>query len=397
MGNVSVSLVLVPFLGMFFPTDNKSLSCRRKRMGTPILPWRLWKGICKWTDGNTMFGETGNRNSPGYRLNVGPPEHLLFGHSQLMAEIRNRAEKICRTNIPILLCGNVGTGKETLARWIHANSEYGSGEFVKVNCAAIPGALLESELFGYEKDAFTGANQAKPGRIETAHRGTLFLDDVADLDLNLQGKLLHFLQDGTFSRIGDPSERKVDARILCATKKKLEEETVAGRFRQDLYYRIHVFPLNLPPLRERREDIPSLVEFFMEYFEKQFVKKADPLSPEMMEYLQNLNWQGNIRELSNGVARYVLLGPEAVIQQKLEERKSGVPRAGGTEPIPETLKRRTNNAVKELERILVLEALRANHWNRKKTAQVLKISYRALLNKIRDAGLAPRGGAVKGV
>jgi DNA-binding NtrC family response regulator len=344
-----------------------------------------------------MFGEAGNRNSPGYRLNVGPPEHLLFGHSQLMAEIRKRAEKICRTNIPILLCGNVGTGKETLARWIHANSEYGSGEFVKVNCAAIPGALLESELFGYEKDMFTGANQAKPGRIETAHRGTLFLDDIADLDLNLQGKLLHFLQDGTFSRIGDASERKVDARILCATKKKLEEETVAGRFRQDLYYRIHVFPLNLPPLRERREDIPSLVEFFIEYFEKQFVKKADPLSPEMMEYLQNLNWQGNIRELSNGVARYVLLGPEAVIQQKREERKSGVPRAGGTEPIPETLKRRTNNAVKELERILVLEALGANHWNRKKTAQVLKISYRALLNKIRDTGLAPRGGAVKGV
>jgi DNA-binding NtrC family response regulator len=382
---------------MFFFTDNKSLSYRRKRMGVPILPWRLWKGRCNWTDRNAMLGETGNRNVPGYRLKVGPPDHLLFGHSLLMAEIRSRAEKICRTNIPILLYGDVGTGKETLARWIHANSQYGSGEFVKVNCAAIPGSLLESELFGYEKDAFTEANQAKPGRIEAAHRGTLFLDEIADLDLNLQGKLLHFLQDGTFSRIGDPSERKVDARILCATNKKLEEETVTGRFRQDLYYRIHVFPLNLPPLRERREDIPSLVEFFVEYFEKQFVKKADPLSPEMMGYLQNLNWQGNIRELSNGVARYVLLGPEAVIQQNLEDRKSGVPLACGTEPIPETLKRRTNNAVKELERILVLEALRANHWNRKKTAQVLKISYRALLNKIRDTGLAARGGAVNGV
>src|SRR5208283_2033197 len=135
MGNVSVNLVLVPLLGMFLAIDNKSLSCRRKRMGVPICRGDFGEGYATGWTGISMFGEIGNRNSPGYRLNVGPPEHLLFGHSQLMAEIRNRAEKICRTNIPILLCGNVGTGKETLARWIHANSEYGSGEFVKVNCA----------------------------------------------------------------------------------------------------------------------------------------------------------------------------------------------------------------------------------------------------------------------
>ena len=162
-----------------------------------------------------MAGETSKKRSNGERLNLVPPEHVLFGNSRAMAEVRNRAQKICRTNIPILLCGEGGTGKEALARWIHANSEYGSGEFVKVNCAAIPGTLLESELFGYEKGAFTGAHQSKPGRVELAHRGTLFLDEIADLDLNLQSKLLHFLQDGTFSRIGDQSERKVDTVPVC--------------------------------------------------------------------------------------------------------------------------------------------------------------------------------------
>src|SRR5512140_3677533 len=164
-----------------------------------------------------MSAEPAKKDGIVERPNVIPPDHVLVGHSRAMADVPNRAQKLCRTNIPILLCGEGGTGKETLARWIHANSQYGSGEFVKVNCAAIPGPLLESELFGYEKDAFTEANQAKPGRIETAHRGTLFLDEIADLDLNLQGKLLHFLQDGTFSRIGDPSERMVDTRIWSAT------------------------------------------------------------------------------------------------------------------------------------------------------------------------------------
>src|ERR1700739_2122997 len=191
-----------------------------------------------------------------------PPEDVLFGKSAAMAEIRNQAQRISRTNIPVLLTGEGGTGKEAVARWIHANSDYAGGEFVKVNCAAIPGTLLESELFGYEQGAFTGANFSKPGRVELAHRGTLFLDEIADLDLNLQSKLLHFLQDGTFSRIGDHTERKIDARLLCATNKDLEEETNAGRFRQDLFYRIHVFRLKLPLLRDRREDIPMLAEFF---------------------------------------------------------------------------------------------------------------------------------------
>jgi len=334
--------------------------------------------------------ENTNKSVQSEKLNPTPPDQVLFGGSKAMAEVRLRAQKICRTNIPILLCGEGGTGKEALARWVHTNSEQAGGEFVKVNCAAIPGPLLESELFGYEKGAFTGANQSKPGRVELAERGTLFLDEIADLDLNLQSKLLHFLQDGTYSRIGDCMERKVDARVLCATNKDLEQETAAGRFREDLFYRIHVFRLKLPPLRERREDIPYLAEFFRLHFQKQFAMTAEPFPPEMLEYLQNLNWNGNVRELSNGIARYVLIGPEAVLAEEESHKRSpaGKYRSMNGEIVP--LKRVAKDAIKEMERNVILEALRANQWNRRKTALTLKISYRALIYKIRDAGLVSR-------
>src|SRR6266850_8514005 len=167
-----------------------------------------------------------------------PPDPILFGQSEAMKEVRLRAAKICDTNIPVLLYGDGGTGKEVLARWIHKHSPSRTGQFVKVNCAAIPGALLESELFGYEKGAFTGAQAPKPGRVELAHNGTLYLDEISDLDRTLQSKILRFMQDGTFSRIGGDSERAVDARIICSTHKDLEQEITAGNFRADLFYRI---------------------------------------------------------------------------------------------------------------------------------------------------------------
>ena len=324
-----------------------------------------------------------------------PDDEVLFGSSAAMADVRNRAVKISHTNIPVLLTGEGGTGKEALARWIHANSEYGRGEFVKVNCAAIPGTLLESELFGFERGAFTGANFSKPGRVELAEGGTLFLDEIADLDLNLQSKLLHFLQDGTFSRIGDQTERKIDVRLLCATNKNLQAETDAGRFRQDLFYRIHVFRLNLPTLRQRREDIPSLAEYFRQHFQAQFGTMAQPLAAEMLDYLKRLEWPGNIRELSNVIARYVLIGPDAMIYPMDDPRKRRARLAVDQNGNQVTLKRMTKDAVKEVERNVILETLRANQWNRRKTAQDLKISYRALIYKIQDAGLAARrGGAL---
>lgn len=312
-----------------------------------------------------------------------------------MAELRSQAQRICRTNIPVLLTGDGGTGKEALARWVHANSEYGHGEFVKVSCAAIPGTLLESELFGYEKGAFTGATVAKPGRVELAQRGTLFLDEIADLDLNLQSKLLHFLQDGTFSRIGDYVERKIDARVICATNKDLEEEINAGRFRQDLFYRIHVFRLKLPLLRDRREDIPALAEYFRQNFQRQFGMQREPFPTEMLEYLQNLPWAGNIRELSNVVARYVLIGPEGMIAPEGKPKRSRSRLGENPDGTQVTLKRMAKDAIKEMERNVILETLRANQWNRRKTAQALKISYRALIYKIREAGLISRRSAAR--
>src|SRR5260370_6556974 len=191
-----------------------------------------------------------------------PPDAVLFGVSPVMQEVRQRALKFCRTNVAVLLLGEGGTGKEVLARWLHANSNYSGGEFVKVNCAAIPANLLESELFGHEKGAFTGAHTAKPGRVERARLGALFLDEIGDLDAALQSKLLHFLQDGFFSRLGDQTERAVDARVICATSRQLEDEIAAGRFRADLFYRINVLKIVMPKLSERRVDIPRLAEYF---------------------------------------------------------------------------------------------------------------------------------------
>jgi two-component system, NtrC family, response regulator AtoC len=327
--------------------------------------------------------------------NAVPPDNVLFGASRAMAEVHNQARRVCRANIPVLLTGEGGTGKEAVARWMHANSEYANGEFVKVSCAAIPGALLESELFGYERGAFTGATHSKPGRVELAHHGTLFLDEIVELDLTLQSKLLHFLQDGTFSRIGDHAERKIDLRLLCATNKDLRVEASAGRFRQDLYYRIHGFRLGLPPLRERREDIPVIAEFFRQHFRSQFGIDREPFSPEMLAYLQNRQWPGNIRELSNAVARYVLIGLDGMVEPESNARKSRTKIAIDPHGPPVKLKCVAKEAIKDLERNVILETLRANQWNRRKTAQALKISYRALIYKIQGAGLASRRGAAR--
>jgi two-component system response regulator AtoC len=319
-----------------------------------------------------------------------PPDEVLFGQSLAMGEVRQRAAKVCNADVPVLLYGDGGTGKEVVARWIHKHSTNRDGEFVKVNCAAIPGMLLESELFGYEQGAFTGAHTSKPGRVEFAHNGTLFLDEIADLDLGLQSKFLQFLQDGRFSRIGDQTERVVETRLICATNKDLEGEINSGRFRADLYYRINVVCLRLPPLRERREDIPLLAEYFRGQFQRKFTKQSEPLSDVMLQYLQNLDWPGNIRELSNGIARHVLMGAEAKIVQE-PAAKQPTPALGsfnGGEGV--SLKQIAKEAVRERERGFILEVLQANQWNRRKTAEALEISYRTLIYKIRDAGLISR-------
>jgi two-component system, NtrC family, response regulator AtoC len=321
------------------------------------------------------------------RVDVLPPDDVLFGRSETMKEVRNRATKIAGTNIPVLLCGPQGSGKEVLAKWIHSHSTVSNGQFVKVNCAAIPGTLLESELFGHEKGAFTGAHITRPGRVELAHQGTLFLDEIGDLDTAFQSKLLQFLQDGRFSRIGGQEERFVETRLICATNRDLLKEIDTGTFRADLYYRINVIRIRIPGLRERSEDIPQLAVYFQVKFQEEFGKQAEPLNTETLQYLQNLDWPGNIRELSNGIARYVLIGAESANFQE-QGTSRGVAKAERNARLP--LKQLAKEVIRDRERDLILDALRSNQWNQRKTAQALRISYRTLIYKIRDAGLVSR-------
>lgn len=316
-----------------------------------------------------------------------PPENIVFGHSEPMQAVRSQLAKVAAANVPVLIHGESGTGKDIIARLIHGLSPWKSGPLVKVNCPAIPGTLLESELFGYEKGAFTGAFGSKPGRVEMAHRGTLFLDEISELDLSLQSKLLQLLQDGQFCRIGAQEDTKVEVRVVCATNRHLESEIAAGTFRQDLYYRINVVNLRMPPLRERRGDIEDLASYFLEYYNRKYNGRAKPLSNEVMGVLQKYHWPGNIRELENLIKRYVILGHEEVITNDLVAREPDFfnPEISFDGPIE--LKKLTRQAVRELERKVILKVLQQHHWNRKQAARTLSISYRALLYKIRDAGL----------
>ena len=310
-----------------------------------------------------------------------------------MQAVRKRVERAASLNVPILILGESGTGKEVLARFVHLHSPWNQGPFVKVNCPAIPGTLIESELFGYEKGAFTGANAAKPGRMEMAQGGTLFLDEIAELDPNLQAKLLHVLQDGHFMRIGDHEERSLDARVICATNRDLSHEISTGGFRSDLYYRINVISITLPPLRERRDDIPYLVDYLRQVYNRRFQREAAPVSRETLQLLAQRNWPGNIRELENCLARYVILGSEDAFYTDQPEPAEKNPAEFSYELNKEgniPLKHISQQVTRRMEHDVILKVLQANHWNRRKTAQILKISYRALLYKVRQAGLPPK-------
>ncbi len=328
----------------------------------------------------------------GDRGGIVPPANLIFGRSSSMQKARQKIDKVAQSGVPILITGDNGTGKGLLATFIHSLSPQPDAPFIKVNCAAIPGALLESELFGYEKGAFTGAHNAKPGRVELADGGTLFLDGIDEIEMSLQAKLLQLLQDGHFCRIGGQEDRRVHVRIICATNRRLETEIANGRFRQDLFYRINVVSIELPPLRSRAEDIPELVAYFLQIHRTRHNMPARPLSPAALHLLGKHPWPGNIRELENLIERYVILGSEEAISSELLNWENthvtpDVPLEGQIH-----LKKVTRQAVHDLERKIILSVLEANHWNRKRTAAALKISYRALLYKIRRAGLPRKRG-----
>src|SRR6204780_5123800 len=266
---------------------------------------------------------TSSVNTLAQPLGEMPPDAIVFGRTEAMQAVHERLTKLAGANVPVLIQGERGTGKDIIARMIHASSPWRTGPWVKVNCPAIPGTLLESELFGYEKGAFTGAYGMKPGRVEMAHRGTLFLDEISELDLALQSKLLQLLQDGQFCRIGAQEDKKVEVRVVGATNRKLEEEIANGSFRADLFYRINVVNLHMPPLRERSSDLPNLIAYFLENYNRKFNSRAKPLSTDLMNALKKYHWPGNIRELENLIKRYVILGTEDAMPADLPPPQGG--------------------------------------------------------------------------
>lgn len=316
-----------------------------------------------------------------------PPSAIIFGKTPRMAQISQNLEKIAAANIPVLIQGESGTGKDIIARLIHESSPWSNGPFVRVTCPSIPGTLLESELFGYEKGSFTGAIGSKPGRVEMAEGGTLFLDEISELEAGLQSKLLQVLQDGQFCRIGATEETKIQVRLICATNRQLSNEIAAGSFRQDLFYRINGVTIELPSLRERIADIPDLAAYFLEMYSHAFHSKAKPISNQLMAQLQNYHWPGNIRELENLIKRFVILGDEEAVQMDLMPKPASMIELDLELNGPISLKAVTRKAVHELEKKIILKILQNNEWNRKRTAKALNISYRALLYKIRDVGV----------
>ncbi len=361
----------------------------------------------------------------------GDPRHtLLFGTSPRMNDVRELIERVADTDVTVLILGESGTGKELVARALYAASQRCDKPFVKVNCAALPTELLESELFGFERGAFTVAIQHKPGKFEFANHGTMFLDEVSEMSPPLQAKLLQVLQDGEFSRLGGKADVRVDVRLVAATNRDLECAVADGRFREDLFFRLNVVSISLPPLRDRREDIPMLTEFFLKKYSVQYNKPLIEISAATMALFGDYDWPGNVRELENLIKRAVVLGSEAPVQRDLQQAALGRARAAAATPAPRpaappaaapapeppsaavpvsavpvnvqaalplpvatplptrySLKDISRHAAREAERELILRMLQHTRWNRKETAEMLGISYKALLYKIKENGL----------
>jgi len=318
--------------------------------------------------------------------------------SPQMREIQQVIEQAARADVTVLVCGETGVGKELVARAIHAHSLRRRAPFIKVNCAAMPRELLESELFGHERGAFTGAHQRKLGRFELADGGTIFLDEIGELHPALQAKLLHILQDGEFSRVGGHHNLHADVRVICATNRDLAREVATGRFREDLFYRLNVINILVPPLRERPQEIPGLVEYFVHRYSRVFNVAERRLSPEVEEAFGAYHWPGNIRELENFIQRMIVLQDWALARTLGAPAAVAVAPAAPPAPFSATkglsLKEISRRAVLEAERDVIGRSLEQCRWNRVKTAKMLKISYRALLYKIKDMGLKQDPAAI---
>ena len=313
----------------------------------------------------------------------------LVGQAPAIRQIYGVVEKVASTPSTVLITGESGTGKELIARALHENSARHAGPFIKINCAAIPKTLMESELFGYEKGAFTGAVGAKPGRFELAHGGTLFLDEIGEIPVEMQVKLLRVLQESEFERVGGIKTIKVDVRLVTATNRDLVQDISAGSFREDLYYRLNVVPIHIPPLRERREDIPLLVEHFLAKFNDRLKKQIDSVSADAISRLISYHWPGNIRELENLMERTMLFCERSEIQvSDLPPEIGGLPPASAAgSPNAASLKEAVRAETERVERELIQKALDETGGNVTQAARKLKISRKSLQTKMKELGL----------
>ncbi len=325
----------------------------------------------------------------------------FIGDSHKIMQVKNLVEQVAGSELTVLIRGESGTGKEIVARMLHNMSGRSEESFTKVNCAAIPRDLLEAELFGYEKGAFTGAHKTKPGRFEVANKGTMFLDEIGDMPMELQSKLLQVLEQQEFVRVGGINTIHVDVRIICATNRNLEEAIKLGRFRDDLFYRLNEITIFLPPLRDRSEDVTLLADHFIDKYKKLYQREASPLGPDAISQLTAAPWPGNVRQLENLIKQVVVRGEESIIADLLAGQSvstenvlqpvgaTSVQNATATPPVEKdySLKKRVARAVSREEKGLISEVLNRTNWNRRKAAEILAISYRSLLYKIKEYGL----------
>ena len=304
----------------------------------------------------------------------------IVSSSPKVMRVREVAAQVAATDVPVLILGESGVGKEVLARFIHARSGRADKPLVKVNCAALPHDLLESELFGFDRGAFTGATHEKPGKFELANHGSILLDEIGEMSTQLQAKLLHVLQDGEFTRLGGSRPLRVDARILAATNRRLEEAVARGEFREDLYFRLNVIRVEVPPLRERKEDIPMLCTQLFEQYGAKYGREVGEIPKELIDTFLRYDWPGNIRQLESAINRFLIM-PD--LESALPELKSARTQQPSLPPREKTtLKEVAATAAEEAERQLVLQALENANWNCKQVARELDVCYKTLLNKL---------------
>ena len=364
-------------------------------------------------------GDNGSAAAPERRERHPRGTAALLGRNEQMREVRTLIDRVADTDATVLIAGESGTGKGLVARDIHAASPRRDRAFVKVNCAALPSELLESELFGFERGAFTGAVQHKPGKFEFAHQGTMFLDEISEMPLALQSKLLQVLQDGEFARLGGREDVHVDVRVVAATNRDLERAVGDKAFREDLFFRLNVVCITLPPLRQRRDEIPVLTDLFLRQYAEHYNKPLLTVGADTRRLFTEYDWPGNVRELENAIKRMVILGTETPVAQELSESINGrkaamgpipalearsqvaepaaaavavptpppAPPAAAAAAVSGSLKDIARHAAREAEREIIIRTLQQTRWNRREAAELLGVSYKALLYKIKEAEL----------